>query len=278
MWLAALWDMATGTFFADQDWEHPTEEDGTKSSCWEAAVQQEAQICLLGLQNMHSYYTAKLAQSPESSVPWGEAFHFRMAVMMEWCRRVVDGRMPHGALLAHTPLTGQTVVTNKDYSVPAAGVDWQEHGRQGVAALRAILLHMGFYPQMADSVRDRPPPAVVSLADRNRAKKETGFPAVEWRQLTTIRGVEFWLDDEAMLREYTWSVVKGGPAVAEVQCPVRSGELRPGEYNVTYYQQAKGHWFWAMYRDESAGNITVKWVRGKCPPGSSRWQHKNSHK
>ena len=40
----------------------------------------------------------------------GEAFHFRMAVMMEWCRRVVDGKMPHGALLAHTRLTGQTVV------------------------------------------------------------------------------------------------------------------------------------------------------------------------
>ena len=71
MWLAALWDMSTGAFFADQDWQHQAEEDGTRPSCWEAVVQREAQICLLGLQNMHSYYTGKLAQSPESSVPWG---------------------------------------------------------------------------------------------------------------------------------------------------------------------------------------------------------------
>ena len=48
----------------------------------------------------------------------------------------------------------------------------------------------------------------------------------------------------------------------------------PGEYNVTIYQQVKGHWFWAMYRHEFDGNLTVKWARGNCPPGSSRWQHK----
>ena len=57
MRLAALWDMSTGTFFADQDWQHQAEEDGTRPSCWEAVVQREAQICLLGLQNMHSYHT-----------------------------------------------------------------------------------------------------------------------------------------------------------------------------------------------------------------------------
>ena len=160
-----------------------------------------------------------------------------MAVLMEWCRRVVDGKMPHGALLAHTRLTGQRVVRKNDYSEPAQGVDWQEHGRQAVAAIRTRLLSMGFYPQVAESVRDRPPPAVVSLADRNRATKEEGFPAVEWQKLTIIRGVELWLDDEATLCDYTWSVVEGGPAVAGVQYPVRSGELMPGEYNVTYYQQ-----------------------------------------
>ena len=48
----------------------------------------------------------------------------------------------------------------------------------------------------------------------------------------------------------------------------------PGEYHVTFYQQVKGHWFWAMYRDERTGNLTVKWVRGCGPPGSSRWQRK----
>ena len=71
MWLAALWDESTGTFFADQDWARPTKEGGTRLSCWEEEVQTEAHICLQGLQNMLSFYTAKLAQSPESSVPWG---------------------------------------------------------------------------------------------------------------------------------------------------------------------------------------------------------------
>ena len=91
-------------------------------------------------------------------------FHFRMAVMTEWCNRVAGGRMPHGALLAHTRLTGQEVRQAKGYSLPAQGVDWQQHGREGTAAVRAILLAMGFYPQMAESVRDRPPPALVPLS------------------------------------------------------------------------------------------------------------------
>ena len=69
--MAALWDMSTGTFYAEQDWQNQAMDDGTRVSCWDAVVQDQAQICLLGLQNMHSYYTAKLAQSPESSVPWG---------------------------------------------------------------------------------------------------------------------------------------------------------------------------------------------------------------
>ena len=93
---------------------------------------------------------------------------------------------------------------------------------------KPVLLFMGFYPQVAESVRGRPPPAVVSLADRNKATKETGFPAVDWQKLTIIRGVKFWLDDEATEREHMWTAVNGGPAVGEVQYPVRSGELMPG--------------------------------------------------
>ena len=162
--------------------------------------------------------------------------------MIEWCRPVVGGRMPRGPLLAHTRFAGQPVVKNQDHSIPAAGVDWQEHGRQGVAALRAILLRMGFYPQMVESARGRPPPAVVSLADRNRATLERGSPAMERQNLTIILGVEFWLDDSAMLSERIWVVARGSPTVAEVQCPVRSGELLFGEFQVTFYQQVKGHW------------------------------------
>ena len=270
--MAALWDVSTGTFFPDQDWAHHPEDDGSKKSCWDAEVEQEAGICLQGLQNMHSHYASRLAQDPESSVPWGASYHFRMQVMTEWCRRVVAGNMPHGALLAHTRLSGQVVTQEVGYSVPGPGVDWHQHGRDGVAALRAILLSVGFYPRMVESVRDRAPPAVATQADRNRAKKESSFAAVHWQQLNIIRGVELWMDDGVILNDYSWEVVNGGPTVTEVQCPVRSGELMPGELRITYYQQVKGHWFWAMYRDESTGSLTVKWVRGCCPPGQQRWQ------
>ena len=86
--------------------------------------------------------------------------------------------------------------------------------------------------------------------------------------------MELWLDDKATLCDYTWSVVMGGPTAAEVQYPARSGELTPGEYHVTYDQQVKDHYFWAMYRAESCNDLVVKWVRGNCPPGNRRWQHK----
>ena len=267
--MAALWDVHTGTFFPGQDWAHEPQSDGFKQSCWEAAVEEEAKICLQGLENMRSFYSGP--RSSVSSVPWGESFHFRMAVMMEWCKRVVAGRMPHGALLAHTRLTGQVVAQASSYSTPGPGVDWQQHGREGVKAVRAILLDLGFYPKMVESVEGLAPPPVPSLAERNQATKQAGFAAVDWAALEVIRGVELWIDDEHTLQNHTWQMVTGGPAVSDLQCPVSPGELLPGEYNITYFQQAKGHWFWAMYKDEATGQLTVKWVRGRCPTGGKRW-------
>jgi len=277
--MAALWDVTTGTFFPEQDWVHDAKEDGTRPSCWEAATMKEAEICVTGLMNMQSFYAAQMARSPESSVPWDDAFHFRMAVMLQWCKRVVDGRMPHGALLAHTRLTGQEVREAKDCILPAAGVDWQQHGREGVAAVKSILLNLGFYPRTVMPIEGRRPPAVASQRDRNTATKEQGLPSVLWNNLQLIRGVELWLEDPMMLEEYTWAMLQGGPTVAELQSPVSSGALRPGEYNITFYQQVKGHWFWAMYRDEAQNQLIVKWVRGRCPPGGKRLgcEKKNSH-
>ena len=149
MWTAALWDVSTGTFFPGQDWQHDSNEDGTQRSCWEYATMSEAAVCVEGLTNMHSYYGAQLAQSPEPSVPWGDAFHFRTAVMLEWCKRVVDGRMPHGALLAHARLKGTPVADEHGAVVPQAGYVWHDRGRAGAAALKSILLNFGFYPKMA---------------------------------------------------------------------------------------------------------------------------------
>jgi energy-coupling factor transporter transmembrane protein EcfT len=270
LWMAALWDVTTGTFFPEQDWVHDTDVDGTRPSCWEAATMKEAEICVTGLMNMQSFYAAQMARSPESSVPWDDAFHFRMAVMLQWCKRVVDGRMPHGALLAHTRLTGQEVREANDCILPAAGVDWQQHGREGVAAVKSILQNLGFYPRTVMPIEGRRPPAVPSKRDRNTATKEQGLPSVLWSNLLLVRGVDLWLEDPMMLEEYTWSMLQGGPTVDALQSPVSSGALRPGEYNITFYQQVKGHWFWAMYRDEAQNQLIVKWVRGRCPPGGKR--------
>ena len=120
MWLATFWDTNTGTFFPDQDWVNEPSEDGSTTSCWEDAVEREARICLTGLENMLAYYSAQLVREPQSSVPWGNAFHHNMAVMLEWCRRVVNGHMPHGALLVHTRLrlSGQMVVQADGHSIP----------------------------------------------------------------------------------------------------------------------------------------------------------------
>ena len=43
-------------------------------------------------------------------------------------------------------------------------------------------------------------------AQRNIAKKEQGFPSVDWTRMTLIRGVELWMDDHQVLEEYTWEV------------------------------------------------------------------------
>ena len=66
LWMAALWDVSTGTFFPGQDWQHEPNEDGAQRSCWEDATMSEAAVCVEGLTNMQSYYGAQLAQSPVS--------------------------------------------------------------------------------------------------------------------------------------------------------------------------------------------------------------------
>ena len=200
----------------------------------------EAAVCVEGLTNMQSYYGAQLAQSPESSVPWGDAFHFLMAVMLEWRKRVVDGRMPHGALLAHARLKGTTMADEHGAVVPASGYDWQDHGRDGVAAVKSILLNLGFYPKIVMQVASLTPPAVPTQAMRNIAKKEQAFPSVDWSRVTLIRGVELWMGDAQVLEENTWEVLQGGPKVSDLQRPVHSGHLRPGEFKKHLLPSSEG--------------------------------------
>ena len=125
----------------------------------------ETAVCTEYLTNMQSHHEAQLAQSPESSAPWGDAFHYRTAVMLEWCKRAVDGRMPHGACWATrrkgTPMADQGAVA------PHSCYDWQDHGRDGVAAVKSILLNLGFYPKMVMQVARLTPPAMPTQTMRN---------------------------------------------------------------------------------------------------------------
>ena len=134
-----------------------------------------------------------------------------------------------------------------------------------------VLLIYGFYPEMASRVDNLTPPAVLTQTQRNIELKEKAFASVVFNEVVLIRGVELWMDDRQLLEEYSWCVQRGGPNVDYLQCPVSCDDQQPGELNITFYQQVKGHWLWAMYRDEADGQLVVKWVRGHSPPGQKRW-------
>ena len=46
----------------------------------------------------------------------------------------------------------------------------------------------------------------------------------------------------------------------------------PGGTQATYYLQRKGLWFWASLLHEGMGNLQVKWIRGRTPPGKAQWR------
>ena len=171
---------------------------------------EEAQRRVAGLANMKAYCGATLAQHPEPNAPWGEAFHFRKSVMLEWRKRVADGRLPHGALLAHARINGHEVVQLHASFVPCrTGAmvddnDWQQHGRDGVQAVQSILLMHGFDPEVATRVDILTPPAVPTHTQRNIRTKEMGFSTVDFQAVALIRGVELWMDDAQILEHYKW--------------------------------------------------------------------------
>jgi hypothetical protein len=133
--------------------------------------------------------------------------------------------MPHGELLAHARLKGTPMADEHGAVVPSSGYAWQDHGRDGVAAVKSILLNLGCYPKMIMQVASLTPPAVPTQAQRNIVKQEQAFPSVDWTKVALIRGVELWMDDAQVLEEYAWEVLQGGPTVSDlptcsVQCPV----------------------------------------------------------
>ena len=87
-----------------------------------------------------------------------------------------------------------------------------------------------------------------------------------------MRGVKLYVDDAFTKENYTWAHMEGRPQRDNwYQCPASSVRA-PGECNVSWYMQAKGHYFWALYPSEYDGSLVAKWVRGRQPAGGVMWR------
>ena len=178
MWMAALWDHCTGDYAIGQDW-NPAE-----GSMWDDKLMRQARLCLRALQNFESWRAqarikdpAPAAQSPVQE--WGD---FMLAVMMAWCKRVSEGIMPHGPLLAHARQCGHPLVKRtsllgngeeQTFLVPQyessddwSLYPWQEHGRHGLDAIIKFLKSKGFWDAVDMEVSNVPPPM------RGQSKRE----------------------------------------------------------------------------------------------------------
>jgi hypothetical protein len=86
--------------------------------------------------------------------------------------------------------------------------------------------------------------------------------------------VQLCIHDDEHLENYEWCIHKGMPEQVE-SCflrPMSSATAMPGTTQATYYLQGKGHWFWAFFPHEGTGNLQVKWIRGRTPPGKRQWR------
>ena len=271
-WMAGFWNHRKGDHFARQDWGH---ENG--SSVWPKEVQEHAKVCVIGLENMIAFF--RHDRNPQESGPGPDAWMLQVA--WNWCRRVEVGMMPHGALLAHARQTGAKIMMHptQDFLVPRHrhgnwdSYDWELHGRHGVAAVRRMLTLHGFWPEPIRPVDQLVPVAPVrSRADDNDFTKSKCIPAAMWKEFSSVRGVELYVDDAFTKENYTWAHMEGRPQRDNwYQCPASSVRA-PGECNVSWYMQAKGHYFWALYPSEYDGSLVAKWVRGRQPAGGVMWR------
>ena len=176
--MAALWDHCTGDYAIGQDW-NPAE-----GSMWDDKLMRQAGLCLRALKNFESWRAqarikdpAPAAQSPVQE--WGG---FMLVVMMAWCKRVSEGIMPHGPLLAHARQCGHPLVKKtsslgngeeQTFLVPKFQAsedwmlyDWQEHGCDGLYAITKFLKSKGFWNAVDMEVSNVPPPM------RGQSKRE----------------------------------------------------------------------------------------------------------
>ena len=292
MWMAAFWDFMKGDYSADQDWHH-------QQSMWSADLMMTAKTCHQGLcdmQNFKSQQSRVLRPSSElqvprpASSPASDMENFMLTFMIAWTRRVAMGHMAHGPLLAHAVQCGHQLkkTTNKErdgsfttFLVPHRRLeewtkyDWQEHGRDGLAAVTKFLKLNGFWTGSCMTVSKTTAPHMArSQKEMNLVVLADTVPRAMWNDFNAPRGVKLFIHDETYLNDYKWSTHLGIPEDIE-RCflrPESSVGAVPGTAQVTYYLQSKGHWFWAFFPHEGSGHLQVKWIRGRTPPGKLQWR------
>ena len=287
MWMAAFWDPMAGDYSANQDW-FPAEDNG---SVWEADLMGKGRLCFDGLTAMRAWMLQPKSSVPSPALsPTDELKNFMLAFMSAWCKRVRDGIMAHGPLLAHAVQCGDCLArttnveidgSTSDFLVPKkrheawSNYSWQQHGADGLAGITKFLQLNGFWsaPVMPITHLKTPAPA-QTLMQINKQKLADTVPKAVWQNFHPPRGVEVYIFNETYQNQYQWSIKAGVPDEVE-QCfrrPASCVNHIPGGSEVTYYMQSKGHWFWAFFPHEGTGNLEVKWIRGRIPTGKQQWR------
>jgi hypothetical protein len=207
MWMAALWDFSAGDFAKSQDWNHSV-------SMWESDLVKQAKLSVTGLQDMrrskaeqqpvHCSASSSLQHTPEPSTsPEEELQDFMLIFMTAWCRRVSEGIMAHGRLLAHAWQCGHELVkhsqrlpdgTSNQFLVPKRRLQswtqygWQQHGRDGLAAITKFLKLNGFWSAPGLELADIAPP-VVGQTTKDKTLLSNIVPRAMWKDFHTPRGV-----------------------------------------------------------------------------------------
>ena len=206
MWMAAFWDPVAGDYSANQDW-FPAEDNGF---VWQADLMSKARLCFDGLKAMRAYMLQPKSSVPSPALsPTDELKNFMLAFMSAWCKRVRDGIMAHGPLLAHAVQCGDCLArttnveidgSSSDFLVPKkrheawSEYNWQQHGADGLEGITKFLQLNGFWsaPVMPLTGLKTPAPA-PTLMQLNKKKLADTVPKAVWQDFRPPRGVDVYI-------------------------------------------------------------------------------------
>ena len=248
MWLAAFWDGARGDYDKFQDW------DAGDGSMWNKDMVKLAGFCHHGLERMQAYkayvrHGEMASLSASVSVPRpaprvnDQMEDFLLACMIRWCRRVKQGIMAHGPLLAHAVQSGHLIVTatahcedevTRSFLAPKERhatswleYDWQAHGRDALVAITKYLQANGFWTEPVMPVQHlRPPKKAQNKREKNQNVLADCVPREMWKEYDAPRGVELAINDPDLLDNYEWVQKEGLPQDVE-QCFKRPASCSP---------------------------------------------------